>query len=41
MAPEFSYSELLPLGDDKTNYRKLGSAGVSVVKLGERDFLQV
>ncbi|MEY4280384.1 MAG: hypothetical protein RL313_647, partial [Actinomycetota bacterium] len=28
MAPEFSYSELLPLGDDKTKYRKLGSDGV-------------
>lgn len=41
MAPEFSYSELLPLGDDKTKYRKLGSDGVSVVKLGDREFLQV
>ena len=41
MSPTFSYSDLLPLGDDTTQYRSLGSDGVSVVKLGDKDFLQV
>jgi fumarate hydratase class I len=41
MSPQFSYSELLPIGEDKTNYRNIGKAGVSVIKLGDREFLQV
>ena len=41
MAPQFSYSDLLPIGEDKTKYRNLGKVGVSVIKLGDRDFLQV
>jgi fumarate hydratase class I len=41
MSPQFSYADLLPLGEDKTKYRNIGSAGVSVVKLGDREFLQV
>jgi fumarate hydratase class I len=41
MAPEFSYSDLLPLGEDTTQYRSLGNDGVSVVKLGDKEFLQV
>jgi len=41
MSPQFSYSELLPIGEDKTRYRNLGKDGVSVVKLGDREFLQV
>jgi fumarate hydratase class I len=41
MSPQFSYSDLLPIGADKTKYRNLGKAGVSVVKLGDREFLQV
>ena len=41
MSPQFSYSDLLPIGADKTKYRNLGKAGVSVIKLGDRDFLQV
>ena len=41
MSPTFSYSDLLPLGDDTTQYRSLGSDGVSVVKLGDKEFLQV
>ena len=41
MSPTFSYSDLLPLGDDTTQYRFLGREGVSVVKLGDREFLQV
>ena len=41
MSPQFSYSDLLPIGDDKTKYRNIGKAGVSVIKLGDREFLQV
>lgn len=41
MAPTFSYSDLLPLGPDQTRYRKISSEGVSVIKLGDREFLQV
>ena len=41
MAPQFSYSDLLQIGKDKTKYRNIGKAGVSVIKLGDREFLQV
>jgi len=41
MAPEFSYSDLLPIGKDTTKYRNLGSAGVSVEKIGNREILTV
>ena len=41
MSPQFSYADLLPLGEDKTKYRNIGKAGVSVIKLGDREFLQV
>ena len=41
MSPTFSYSDLLPLGADTTKYRSLGTDGVSVVKLGDKEFLQV
>ncbi|MEY4972265.1 MAG: hypothetical protein RL399_222 [Actinomycetota bacterium] len=41
MSPTFSYSDLLPLGEDTTTYRLIGKEGVSVVKLGDREFLQV
>ena len=41
MSPTFSYSDLLPLGEDTTQYRSLGNDGVSVVKLGDKEFLQV
>ncbi len=41
MSPQFTYSDLLPLGEDKTKYRKISSAGVSLIKLGDREFLQV
>ena len=41
MSPQFSYADLLPLGEDKTKYRNIGNAGVSVIKLGDREFLQV
>jgi len=39
--PNFSYSDLLPLGEDITKYRLVSTAGVSVVKLGDKEFLQV
>ncbi len=39
--PNFSYSELLPLGKDETTYRLVSTEGVSVIKLGDKDFLQV
>ena len=41
MSPQFSYSDLLPVGEDKTKYRNIGKDGVSVIKLGDREFLQV
>ncbi len=41
MSPTFSYSDLLPLGEDTTQYRLIGKEGVSVVKLGDKEFLQV
>ena len=39
--PNFSYSDLLPLGADATKYRLVSKEGVSVVKLGDKEFLQV
>lgn len=39
--PTFSYSELLPLGTDATKYRLISSEGVRVVKLGDKEFLQI
>ena len=39
--PNFSYSDLLPLGADATKYRLVSKEGVSVVKHGEKEFLQV
>jgi fumarate hydratase class I len=41
MSPTFSYSDLLPLGEDRTKYRLVSKEGVSVVKLGDKEFLQV
>ena len=41
MAPEFNYSDILPLGADTTKYKKISSEGVSVIKAGDREFLQV
>lgn len=41
MAPDFSYSDLLPLGEDTTQYRLISKEGVSVLKLGDKEFLQV
>lgn len=41
MSPTFSYSDLLPLGEDTTQYRLVSKEGVSVVKLGDKEFLRV
>ena len=41
MSPDFTYSDLLPLGVDTTKYRLISKAGVSVIKLGDREFLKV
>jgi fumarate hydratase class I len=41
MSPDFNYSDLLPIGADTTKYRLLSKEGVSVVKLGDKEFLQV
>jgi len=39
--PDFSYSDLLPIGADTTKYRLVSKEGVSVIKLGDKEFLQV
>ena len=41
MSPEFNYSDLLPIGPDTTKYRLLTKEGVSVIKLGDKEFLHV
>ena len=41
MTPTFSYSDILPLGEDQTSYRSLGKEGVSTVLLGDREFLTI
>jgi fumarate hydratase class I len=41
MAPQFSYSDLLPLGEDSTQYRLLTKEGVSVKKHGDLEFLHI
>jgi len=38
---EFNYSEMLPLGEDTTPYRLVGTDGVEQIDLGGRAFLQV
>ena len=41
MSPSFSYSDLLPIGEDTTKYRFLGKEGVTSVQLGDTSFLHV
>ena len=41
MAPEFTYQDLLPIGEDKTEYRLLTKDGVSTFKAEGREFLMV
>ncbi|MGX1809780.1 fumarate hydratase [Nocardia sp. NPDC055321] len=40
-APDFLYSDLLPIGADETPYRLLTTEGVSTFEAGGRTFLQV
>jgi fumarate hydratase class I len=39
--PEFAYTDLLPLGEDPTAYRKITAAGVSTFEADGRTFLKV
>lgn len=39
--PEFAYSPLFPMGEDKTTYRKLDLAGVSTSQCGGKTVLHV
>ena len=39
--PEFSYSDLLPIAADSTEYRLVTTDGIRVEKLGDRTFLMV
>ena len=41
MAPEFNYSDLLPIGPDQSEYRFLGKEGVEVVEAAGRTFITV
>ncbi len=41
MAPTFSYTDMLPIGPDTTKYHLLTKEGVSVEKLGDKQFLHV
>ncbi|TCO48271.1 homodimeric fumarase (class I) [Kribbella antiqua] len=41
MSADFSYSDLLPLGADETEYRLLTTEGVSTFTAGDRTFLQI
>ncbi|NQZ58348.1 MAG: fumarate hydratase [Lentisphaeraceae bacterium] len=38
---DFNYSQLFQSGEDKTKYKFLGNEGVSVEKIGDREFLTV
>ena len=41
MAPEFNYQDLLPLGEDSTQYRLLSTEGVSTFTADGKEFLTV
>ena len=41
MSPQFTYSELLPMGEDSTQYRLLTKEGVNVKKHGDLEFLHI
>ena len=41
MAPEFSYQDLLPIGEDKTEYRLLSSDGIATFTADGKEFLKV
>jgi fumarate hydratase class I len=39
--PEFSYTDLLPLGEDATDYRQVSAEGITTQRAFGKDFLQV
>jgi len=39
--PEFSYTDLLPLGEDSTDYRQLSAEGVTTRRAFGKDFIEV
>jgi fumarate hydratase class I len=41
MAPEFNYQDLLPLGEDSTQYRLISTEGVSTFTADGKEFLKV
>nr|WP_272948650.1 fumarate hydratase [Kribbella albertanoniae] len=41
VSADFTYSDLLPLGSDDTEYRLLSTEGVSTFTAGDRTFLQI
>jgi fumarate hydratase class I len=41
MAPEFSYQDLLPIGEDKTEYRLLSRDGIATFSADGKEFLKV
>jgi fumarate hydratase class I len=41
MAPEFSYQDLLPIGEDKTEYRLLSTDGIATFSADGKEFLKV
>lgn len=41
MAPEFNYSDLLPIGPDQSEYRFLSKEGIEVVEAAGRTFITV
>ena len=41
MAPEFTYQDLLPVGPDTTEYRRIATEGVSTFTADGKEFLKV
>jgi fumarate hydratase class I len=41
MAPQFTYQDLLPIGEDKTEYRLLTKEGISSFSADGKQFLKV
>ena len=39
--PEFSYTDLLPLGEDATDYRQLPADGITTRRAFGKDFIEV
>ena len=39
--PDFKYTEILPLGEDQTTYRKISDSGFKLEKMGDKEFLVI